>query len=57
MLYKQGPPFYHATYIVIIEVVNENDERNESLTNRPMDNVSLLGLNRLCETAGKVIMN
>jgi len=56
VLYKEGPPFYHATYIVIIEVVNESGNRDEPLTNRLMDNVSILALNRLCETAGKELI-
>ncbi|CAG9761258.1 unnamed protein product [Ceutorhynchus assimilis] len=57
MLYKQGPPFYHSSYIIIIEVIDSiNGERNSILTNRCMDNRSVLGLNRLCETAGKELV-
>lgn len=56
MLYKQGPPFYHASYVVIIDVVNENLERIENLSRRSMDTVPLLSLNRLCETAGKELL-
>ncbi|KAL1494436.1 hypothetical protein ABEB36_010035 [Hypothenemus hampei] len=56
MLYKQGPPFYHASYVVVIEVVDENSKRNEELTNRAMDSISILGLNRLCETSGKELL-
>lgn len=56
MLYKQGPPFYHASYVVIIDVVNENLDRIENFSRRSMDNVNLLSLNRLCETAGKELL-
>ncbi|KAJ8915013.1 hypothetical protein NQ315_015987 [Exocentrus adspersus] len=54
LLYKQGPPFYHASYVVIIDIVNENLERIHE--RRSMDNIPLLGLNRLCETAGKELL-
>ncbi|KAG5888763.1 hypothetical protein JTB14_021508 [Gonioctena quinquepunctata] len=63
LLYKQGPPFYHASYVVIIDVLDENLTRTASMSTRSMDNMSVLSLNRLCETAGKeliicqVIMN
>ncbi|KAH1016265.1 hypothetical protein HUJ04_007517 [Dendroctonus ponderosae] len=56
MLYKEGPSFYHSTYIVVIDVVDTAGKRIESLTNRSMDNISILGLNRLCETAGKDLL-
>ncbi|KAJ8959196.1 hypothetical protein NQ318_022458 [Aromia moschata] len=56
LLYKQGPAFYHASYVVIIDSINENSERITSLSRRSMDNVSLTSLNRLCETAGKELL-
>ncbi|XP_018576539.1 tRNA-splicing endonuclease subunit Sen2 isoform X2 [Anoplophora glabripennis] len=56
LLYKQGPPFYHASYVVVIDIVNENLERIEHFSRRSMDNVPLLSLNRLCETAGKELL-
>ncbi|XP_018576538.1 uncharacterized protein LOC108915070 isoform X1 [Anoplophora glabripennis] len=56
VLYKQGPPFYHASYVVVIDIVNENLERIEHFSRRSMDNVPLLSLNRLCETAGKELL-
>ncbi|KAJ8972368.1 hypothetical protein NQ317_018481 [Molorchus minor] len=56
VLYKQGPAFYHASYVVIIDLVDENFKRIEKLSRRNMDNVSLLSLNRLCETAGKELL-
>ncbi|XP_023026152.1 tRNA splicing endonuclease subunit 2 [Leptinotarsa decemlineata] len=56
LLYKQGPPFFHASYVVIIDFMNEDSTRNESMLRKSLDNVSLLSLNRLCETAGKELM-
>ncbi|XP_060812128.1 tRNA-splicing endonuclease subunit Sen2 [Bombus pascuorum] len=57
LLYKQGPPFYHASYIVIIDtldsdtLVTNQDKRMHKLTWN-----SLLGLERLSETAAKEIL-
>jgi tRNA-splicing endonuclease subunit Sen2 len=56
VLYKQGPPFYHASYVVIIHVVDENFQKIEDMNRRSMENRCLMGLNRLCETAGKVVI-
>lgn len=56
VLYKRGPPFYHASYVVIIDTVNENLDGAEHFSRRSMDNVTLLSLNRLCETAGKELL-
>nr|CAI5843599.1 unnamed protein product [Callosobruchus analis] len=53
LLYKQGPPFYHAAYVVIINAINPPRENLESSKQRSLDNSSVMGLNRLCETAGK----
>ncbi|KAK2575016.1 hypothetical protein KPH14_008763 [Odynerus spinipes] len=56
-LYKQGPPFYHASYIVIIDVLDA-----DSLTiipNKCMRKMSwnnLFGLDRLSETTAKEIL-
>lgn len=52
MLYKQGPPFYHASYVVIICVVDKELKLVEN--RRSFKKTHLMGLNRLCETAGKV---
>ncbi|XP_076271978.1 tRNA splicing endonuclease subunit 2 [Rhynchophorus ferrugineus] len=54
LLYKQGPPFYHASYVVIIQIVNSNLENQ--MEDLSLDNVSLSALNRLCETAGKELL-
>lgn len=57
LLYKQGPPFYHASYIVIIEVIDA--DTLVLLPSKNMRNLTwniLLGLERLSETAAKEIM-
>lgn len=46
LLYKQGPPFYHASYVVTIK--NQQDEH--------LNTTSLLGFQRMCETAGKELL-
>lgn len=56
MLYQQGPSFYHASYIVIIDILDNKQERINSLTRRSFDNLTLHGLNRLCETTGKELL-
>ena len=54
MLYKEGPPFFHASYIVIVEVVDADSLlMNPALSTRSTWN-SLFGLQRLSETAAKV---
>lgn len=55
VLYKQGPPFYHASYIVIIDVLDGDLLiRDESKPMHKSTWSSLLGLERLSETAAKV---
>ncbi|CAG9824840.1 unnamed protein product [Phaedon cochleariae] len=56
LLYKQGPPFYHASYVVIIEILDDCHSKIEDLCRRSMDKVSVMSLNRLCETGGKELM-
>uniref|UniRef100_A0A1B6CGZ8 tRNA-splicing endonuclease subunit Sen2 n=2 Tax=Clastoptera arizonana TaxID=38151 RepID=A0A1B6CGZ8_9HEMI len=51
ILYKQGPPFYHASYVVIIESVKDNNRSSENLS---WD--KLQGLNRVVEAAGKEVL-
>lgn len=58
VLYKQGPPFYHASYIVIIDILDGDalvTDQNKCM--RKLTWNSLLGLERLSETAAKVIHN
>lgn len=57
MLYKEGPPFYHASYIVIIEVVDADSLIIDStMSSRSMTWNSLIGFERLSETTSKVNM-
>ncbi|KAK9743998.1 tRNA intron endonuclease, catalytic C-terminal domain [Popillia japonica] len=56
ILYKAGPPYYHASYVVIIDIVNEDLSRKKEMQRRSMDTVNIIGLNRLCETAGKELL-
>ncbi|PBC28397.1 tRNA-splicing endonuclease subunit Sen2 [Apis cerana cerana] len=57
VLYKQGPPFYHASYIVIIDILDGDalvTDQNKCM--RKLTWNSLLGLERLSETAAKEIL-
>lgn len=45
MLYKSGPQFYHATYIVYIKNSNEN-----------FDSLEFQGLSRIAETSAKDLL-
>ncbi|EFA08240.1 tRNA-splicing endonuclease subunit Sen2 [Tribolium castaneum] len=56
LLYKQGPPFYHASYVVIICVVDGDLKPIKSQNRRSMRKTHLMGLNRLCETARKELL-
>lgn len=42
--------------MVIIDVLNHNLQRIQSLARRSLDNLSVHGLHRLCETAGKELL-
>lgn len=56
VLYKQGPPFYHASYLVLIDNLSADTfTRKTDLPQRSFDWSSLIGLNRLTETAAKVL--
>ncbi|XP_054007746.1 tRNA-splicing endonuclease subunit Sen2 [Hylaeus anthracinus] len=57
LLYKQGPPFYHASYIVIVDVLEADSlmrDQNKSMHKSTWN--QLLGLDRLSETAAKEIL-
>lgn len=55
VLYKEGPPFYHASYIVVVEVVDADSLIvDSSMSARSMTWNSLFGLERLSETIAKV---
>lgn len=55
VLYKQGPPYYHASYLVVVETVDADTLiRDDSRCTRKMDWKNLYELNRLCEVTAKV---
>ncbi|NWH78864.1 SEN2 endonuclease, partial [Piaya cayana] len=53
LLYRKGPPFYHASYSVIAELV---DDDFEGSLRRPLSWTSLAGLNRTTANASKELM-
>ncbi|KAK0095577.1 hypothetical protein PV326_007946 [Microctonus aethiopoides] len=54
LLYKQGPPFYHASYIVNVETVDGHSLiRDDVRSTRKLTWNSLLHLNRLSEVTAK----
>ncbi|KFV90863.1 tRNA-splicing endonuclease subunit Sen2, partial [Eurypyga helias] len=53
LLYRKGPPFYHASYSVIAELVDDNFEGS---LRRPLCWKSLSGLNRTTVSASKELM-
>lgn len=57
LLYKEGPPFYHASYIVITEVVDADSLVVDPIVpSRSRTWNSLFGFERLSETAAKEIL-
>ncbi|XP_057260197.1 tRNA-splicing endonuclease subunit Sen2 [Pezoporus wallicus] len=53
LLYRKGPPFYHASYSVIAELVDDNFEGS---LRRPLSWKTLSGLNRTTANASKELM-
>ncbi|KAJ7316794.1 hypothetical protein JRQ81_002956 [Phrynocephalus forsythii] len=53
LLYRKGPPFYHASYSVIVELVDDNFEGS---LRRPLSWKSLSGLNRTTANVSKELM-
>ncbi|NXS91976.1 SEN2 endonuclease, partial [Jacana jacana] len=53
LLYRKGPPFYHASYSVIAELVDDNFEGS---LRRPLSWQCLSGLNRTTVNASKELM-
>ncbi|XP_044758646.1 tRNA-splicing endonuclease subunit Sen2 [Coccinella septempunctata] len=47
LLYKEGPQFYHASYVVMIK---------NQINNDPLNTTSLIGFQRMCETSGKELL-
>lgn len=57
LLYKQGPAFYHASYVVVVDVVDADTLiREPTKSTRNFTWNHLLGLERLSETAAKEIL-
>lgn len=59
LLYQKGPPFYHASYIVVVKCVNAESLKSLSLNKSNERNFSwenLSGLMRLSTTVSKEIM-
>ncbi|GFQ77564.1 tRNA-splicing endonuclease subunit Sen2 [Trichonephila clavata] len=54
VLYKDGPPFYHATYSVLVRTVKENLRDVRGL--KDLTWFSLAALNRVNSTAGKGLL-
>lgn len=54
LLYRKGPPFYHASYSVIAELVVDDDFEGSS--QRPFSWKSLCGLNRTTANVSKELM-
>ncbi|XP_053545379.1 tRNA-splicing endonuclease subunit Sen2-like [Bombina bombina] len=53
LLYRKGPPFYHASYSVIVELVND---KFEGFPLRPLTWKSLAGLNRTTVNVSKELL-
>ncbi|CAG2061261.1 unnamed protein product [Timema podura] len=57
VLYKQGPMFYHASYIVVVEVIKVEDQtRDIVLSRRALTWTKLIGYNRVAEASGKEVL-
>ncbi|XP_055985513.1 tRNA-splicing endonuclease subunit Sen2 [Sorex fumeus] len=54
LLYRKGPPFYHASYSVIVELVD--DERFQGPLRRPLSWKSLAALSRVSVNVSKELM-
>lgn len=53
VIYKEGPPFYHGSYSVIVKMVRDDDLKEEE--NLPtLTWTQIAGLNRLTEHVAKV---
>lgn len=57
ILYKDGPPFYHASYAVVVKPVKEQNLRDIPVGNRPNFTwSSLAALHRICNHASKGLL-
>uniref|UniRef100_A0A8B9YF48 Peroxisome proliferator-activated receptor gamma n=1 Tax=Bos mutus grunniens TaxID=30521 RepID=A0A8B9YF48_BOSMU len=53
LLYRKGPPFYHASYSVVVELV---DDRFQGAPRRPLSWRSLAALSRVSVSVSKELM-
>ncbi|XP_044789369.1 peroxisome proliferator-activated receptor gamma isoform X3 [Bubalus bubalis] len=53
LLYRKGPPFYHASYSVVVELV---DDRFQGVPRRPLSWRSLAALSRVSVSVSKELM-
>ncbi|XP_002736770.1 uncharacterized protein LOC100374985 [Saccoglossus kowalevskii] len=56
IVYKQGPPFYHSTYSVLISMVDEDTLLSCEDEQRPLTWPVICGMSRVTEHAAKEIM-
>ena len=55
VLYKDGPPFYHSSYAVIVKPVKESNFRDVTNGGRPnLTWASLAAVHRVCSHSSKV---
>ncbi|RZF36868.1 hypothetical protein LSTR_LSTR004556 [Laodelphax striatellus] len=55
LLYKKGPKFYHASYIVVIEDVGQPSSESD-VARKPLDWTKFLTLQRIAETVSKDVL-
>ncbi|XP_067854764.1 tRNA-splicing endonuclease subunit Sen2 isoform X2 [Heptranchias perlo] len=53
LLYRKGPPFYHASYSVVVEMVDDSCQGSQR---RPFTWMSLAGLNRTTTNVSKELL-
>ncbi|XP_046547431.1 LOW QUALITY PROTEIN: tRNA-splicing endonuclease subunit Sen2-like [Haliotis rubra] len=57
IVYKEGPPFYHGSYSVLVRLVDEETLiEHPEYTHRPLSWISLAGLNRITEHVAKELL-
>lgn len=54
LLYKKGPQYFHASYIVLIQLLNHDGSKAN--TNNSLTWKKTVGVNRMAETANKEIL-
>ncbi|XP_067667875.1 tRNA-splicing endonuclease subunit Sen2-like [Haliotis asinina] len=57
IVYKEGPPFYHGSYSVLVRLVDEETlTEHPDYAHRPLSWISLAGLNRITEHVAKELL-